>query len=349
MTDIPSAQARDFEALKQQYPTQTSQCRAFLMRGYPLPAYTRHLMAFIDELVNENKKMTTIATHLASLRWWHKRYGYTDPTDDPDIRDHIKQQRSEHNEAPQQAPAMVYPDLECVVAAIDAELAASPGSDVLPSPHRAALLRDKALLCVGFWRAFRASDLVQLRVKDYDSLRSRHGEPMLYIRKGKGDRSGKGKDYPLAAVSDAYRPTCPVRALNAWLTASQLREDDAIFCSLREWHKSGDKHVAKALHVNAVINIVNQRAAKVGLKGYTSHSLRAGFVTEFSDTMTDTKIAEYGGWSNVRHVSTYRRKLVGLPFVDADINAALSQQPTDSHAPQDIQSITSQVATTKDK
>lgn len=134
--------------------------------------------------------------------------------------------------------------------------------------------RDRAMLLLGFAGALRRSELVGLDMAHVtwtdDGLR-------LRIGRSKTDPDGAGAD--IAIPRGRAPATCPVAALQAWLTAAGI-DDGPLF---RKVNRGGAVEPAR-LGADAVRSILRKRAALAGLQStldepISPHGLRAGFVT----------------------------------------------------------------------
>ncbi len=92
------------------------------------------------------------------------------------------------------------------------------------------------------------------------------------IRHGKTDQEGRGTVIAIIRGELA----CPVAALQAWLSASEIIEG-SIFRPIRR----GGHVQSERLSDRSVANIVKAHAERVGLNPalFSGHSLRAGFLT----------------------------------------------------------------------
>jgi integrase len=296
---------RDSKNFRKKYRSYLSDLKGYLKWGGCLPSTSIQVIEYL--YANEDQKSPgTLRRHLASISWWHRRCSHFDITKSPDVNDAMVGIAGEHNRPTKQALPLMFENLARIVAHIDIELEDALGTVVLPSNNQMKLLRDRTLLCVGWWRAFRASDISQLRVQD---IRQSSSGFNIYIRKGKGDRDAKGVDYPMVPVDDQYRSCCPVDSLNAWLLASQL-DSGPLFPSIRSMNNKAPKPLSSDL----INSIVKEYSKRVGLVGYSSHSLRAGFTTQFQDSMTLVNLTDYVGWSSLEHARRYRRGVSALPF-----------------------------------
>lgn len=131
--------------------------------------------------------------------------------------------------------------------------------------------RDKALLLIGFVGAFRRSELVNLDVSDFRLSQQGY---TVRIKYSKTDQEGKGEF--VALPYGQSQNTCPVLALQNWLTVSGI-ETGPVFRSL---YKGG--HLSeKRLSDKSVALIIKRYVEAVGLDPaiYSGHSLRKGFAT----------------------------------------------------------------------
>ena len=134
--------------------------------------------------------------------------------------------------------------------------------------------RDRALFLVGFAAALRRSELVGLDVAD---LAWNGNGVVLQIRRSKTDAEGAGAQI---AVSRGRLPeTCPVTALQAWLTQGGI-SDGPVF---RKVNRGGAVERGR-LSTDAVRQVLLKRARVAGVNGtwdepVSPHGLRAGFVT----------------------------------------------------------------------
>lgn len=140
-------------------------------------------------------------------------------------------------------------------------------------PPTLAGTRNRALVLVGFFGAFRRAPLVALNVSD---LRFVEGKGLIIrIRRDKTDQKGKGR-----SIAMRFSPTtgfCPVVALKEWLDAGNIIEGP-IF---RPFSRTGTV-LKRRLTPEMVAEVVKRLATKAGLgpERFAGHSLRAGFVTD---------------------------------------------------------------------
>jgi integrase len=151
--------------------------------------------------------------------------------------------------------------------------------------------RDRALLLLGWSTALRRSELVGLDVmRDVSTgatgwIEITSEGLKVHLLQSKTDALGEGDS---VAVPRTDTPFCPVSAVEAWIAA-------AGFCigPLLRPIARGDQAQRQRLTVDGIAHIIKRRAVSAGLGArsgetvhapngmpITSHSLRAGFVTE---------------------------------------------------------------------
>ena len=220
-----------------------------------LPADVATLCAYLADCA-DTFKLSTIERRMASIGKAHRLAGHPDPTKTEQTHLVMKGIRRTLGRAQtQKAPATVEP-LRAMLGTLDTSRAG---------------LRDRALLLLGFAGAFRRSELVGLDVAD---LRFVAGGVEVTVRRSKTDQEGEGttKGIPLGSNS----ATCPVRALRAWLAASEL-VSGALFRPIDRHGNIKPERLSSA----AVARIVKRCAGAAGLdaEAYAGHSLRAGLAT----------------------------------------------------------------------
>ena len=148
--------------------------------------------------------LNTLRHRLAALSRWHTDHGFPDPTKAPTVRQVLRGIRMLHPAKEKQAKPLQLDILE----RIDTWLRHAAAAERVQG-HRAGELRhirDRALLLLGFWRGFRADELVRLRVEYIDAA---HGEGLTcFLPHSKGDRNAEGRTFSCPALSRL----CPVEA-----------------------------------------------------------------------------------------------------------------------------------------
>ena len=258
--------------------------------GGLLPASSEGVVRYLADHA-EQLSSNTLRTHLAALAQWHKSHGFVDPTKAPKVRDVLRGIQAEHPRPVKQAEAMQLQALEACIIGLQAQI--TSGSDC----QRLRALRDRALILLGFWRAFRADDLCGLRV-EHITLRSAE-ELELFVASSKTDREHQGRKVTVPAL----KRLCPVQAYEEWIQASELKQGP-LFRSIDRWGHLGDE----PLNSNSISRLLRLAFARNGLDGtgYSGHSLRRGFATWANRNEWGTKaLMDYVGWRDVASAMRY--------------------------------------------
>ena len=264
---VALAVARDYasnahaEATRRAYRADwTDFCSFCRTTGFsPLPAAPQTVAAYLAGLASSHAG-STIARRLAAIGQAHRLAGLDWRPSHPAIRTTRQGIARRHGSAVRRSAALTTADIRKLVGACADDLAG---------------LRDRALLLVGFAGALRRSELVGI---DHEHLVIREAGLRLTIPRSKTDPAGEGAE--LGIPRGARRETCPVRALEAWLRASDC-QFGPVFRKVDLW--GNVEH--RRLHPDAVRQILLRRARQAGLQvppgeRLSPHGLRAGFVTE---------------------------------------------------------------------
>ncbi|MDY7560445.1 MULTISPECIES: site-specific integrase [unclassified Pseudomonas] len=260
--------------------TYRSAIRHFLAWGGVLPcdeaALIRYLLAFAEVL-----NPRTLALRLTALSQWHRYQGFPDPGASATVRKTLRGIERVHGRPRQKAKALLLEDLERIVAHLD-------------TLEGLTALRDSALLQVGYFGAFRRSELVMLEVQylqwEREGLR-------ITLPRSKTDQEGEGLD---KAIPFGDSICCPAKALRGWLDTAQI-EQGPLFRRISRWGVLGEV----GLHEGSVNAILSARAEAAGLSyvpEMSSHSLRRGLATSAHRAGAGfLEIKRQGGW---RHDGT---------------------------------------------
>ena len=255
-----------------------------------LPASSESIVRYLAEHA-ELLSISTLRAHLAALARWHLSHGFVDPTKVPEVRDVLRGIQALHPRPVRQAEPLQLQELEQCVLALQAEASSSD----LHVRLRAG--RDRALLLLGFWRAFRSDALCRLRVET-NQLVPNEGLS-LFLPSSKSDRDHRGRTVSVPAL----QRLCPVQAYEDWLTLSGLQEGP-VFCGIDRWG-----HLASnPLHPNSLTRVLQRALIRGGVLGerYSGHSLRRGFATWASRNQWSPRaLMDYVGWRDVQTAMRY--------------------------------------------
>lgn len=259
-----------------------------------LPATSDSIARYLADHA-ESLSLNTLRQRLAALASWHNEQGFPDPTKAPVVKKVLKGIAELHPATEKRAEPLQLAQLQQLVEWIECQHRDSKNAN---SRYRLRLARDKALILIGFWRAFRSDELVRLNV---ENIRIYPGEGMeLFLPRTKTDRQSLGRTYKAPAL----RQLCPVSAYEDWITAAGLTQGP-VFRNINRWGTLGQY----ALHPDSVIAILRQCCQEAGLPdpaSFSSHSLRRGFATWANTNRWDLKsLMEYVGWKSAQTAMRY--------------------------------------------
>lgn len=144
-----------------------------------------------------------------------------------------------------------------------------------------AVLRDKAMLLMGFAGAFRRPDLVGLRWSD---ITFDDAGLIVRLRQSKTDRDGRGVD--VGIPRGKAHLTCPVQAAQRWRNRMAQQFGTERLPSLPCFPPlgRGGRINADPMTAEALTRMVRRRAEEAALEGHWGgRSLRAGFISSAAD------------------------------------------------------------------
>ena len=244
----------------------------------------------------ETYRLSTLRLHLAALARWHSDNGFADPTRSQLVRKVLRGIRARHAVPQKRARPLQLDVLEGVSAwLLEAQASARKHG------RRTELLRlsrDRALLLLGFWRAFRSDELVNMRIEEVQAQRGKG----LTCRPRKTKTTDECEDR--AFHCPALSRLCPVDAYLDWIEVSGLKTGPA-FPSIDRWGHVSSKHMPSKAMLPLLRRILHVAGAEQA-GSYTSHSLRRGFANWASSNGWDLKeLMEHVGWRDVSSALRY--------------------------------------------
>jgi site-specific recombinase XerD len=221
-----------------------------------LPAVPEVVACYITACAMRGLKVTTIRRHLAAINAGHKTQGFESPTRSAAVKGVMGGIQRTMGTPPESVDALLTEDITRIVTAL---------------PDTLQGHRDAALLLIGFAGAFRRSELVAFDVAD---LQLRTEGYLIRIRRSKTDQQGHGRWIGIPYGERAE--TCPVLALQRWLTESGITEG-AVFRGMNRHGQLASVRLSK----RAIADIIKRSAEAAGLdpSRYSGHSLRSGHCT----------------------------------------------------------------------
>lgn len=283
------------ESTRRNYTMQFQRFAAFAVShgAQPLPASSEIVMSYVSELVAANKSVSMITQALAAIRAAHNLQGLESPTASPLVSRVVSGARRTLGTAPKHQKAAATDN-------IVRELVATLDRSTLQGK------RDAAIILLGFFGAFRRSELVALDVADLEKTIAKDGRAayLVKVRKSKTDQEGAGMVKGIFAARS--RELDPVAALDDYMTAAGIK-DGAIF---RRVVKGGARLLDERLTPQSVALVIKAAAKHANISADLSgHSLRSGFITSaLASGASERSIMNQSGHKSVTVMRGYQRR-----------------------------------------
>lgn len=234
----------------------------------------RYLLEHADSL-----NPRTLEVRLTALSQWHQFQGFDDPCHNPDVRKILKGIRRTHGTPKQKAKALRLEHLAAMLNWLNAQ------------PDSNKKLRDLALLQIGFFGAFRRSELVSIKIEDLT------WEPeglLIRLSQSKTDQEGEGI---IRAIPKGKGLACPVTALKIWIEQAEILSD-YIFRPVNRWDQIKDKALNPSA-INELLKSLGKACDFEFVPELSSHSFRRGLSTSAAREGVDfDTIKKQGGWKS---------------------------------------------------
>ncbi len=265
--------------------TYRSAIRQFERWGGHLPTDRDTLIRYLLDHA-DTRNTRTLDVHLTALSQWHRFQGFADPAQDPTVRKTLEGMRRVHGQPKRKAKALRLEHLAAMLAWLNTQ------------PDHLKKVRDLALVQVGFFGAFRRSELVAIRVEDLV------WEPegvIIKLPRSKTDQQGEGLQ---RALPRGFGQICPVRALKTWLKTAGI-EAGPVFRPISRWHKLQYRTLRPAA-INDLLKSLGEACGFDFVPELSSHSFRRGLSTSSARENLDFEtIKKQGGWKNDATVREY--------------------------------------------
>jgi integrase len=257
--------------------------RHFIAWGGLLPTSSDVVMHYLHEHA-KTLNTRTLTRRLTALRNWHQYQGFNDPTAHSAIRKTLVGIKNTHGKPKNKAAALTLEALTIMVVH-------------LKKSNRLIDYRNCALLQLGFFGAFRRSELIDIT---WESIRFVKEGIEILIGRSKTDQGGDGQ---VCAIPYGDGVLCPVTALITWRSQSHS-ESGHVF---RHIKKTMITDVSiKPRQVNALIKDIAKACDLPDAENYSGHSLRRGFATEASkNNVPFASIKRQGRWRSDGSVMGY--------------------------------------------
>ncbi len=256
----------------------------FERSGGALPASPLIVVSYLQRFADQLNPRT-LSRRLVALKHWHVYQNFVDPTQSPLVKKTMQGIHRLHGTPENKAQALTLEQLIHL-------------HHYFQNQGTLQALRDNALLQIGFFGAFRVSELVAISV---EHLQNTPEGLRVLIPRSKTDPNGQGQ---FCAIPMGNTTICPIRTLQVWLEKSCI-QNGPVFRFISRWERIGQK----ALHPVSVNRLLKKYTEKCGFpktEFFSSHSLRRGFATAASQEGASLKaIMRQGRWKEVRTVLGY--------------------------------------------
>lgn len=249
----------------------------FIAWGGLLPTTADVIVSYLQTYAPQ-LNARTLQRRITALKNWHLYQNFTDPTAHPIVRKTLIGIQKVHGRPKEKAPALQIDTLTTMIS-------------YLKNNDRPIALRNSALLLIGFFGAFRRSELCALKYEHVSFLKQ---GIEITIPRSKTDQSGLGQK---CAIPYGAETLCPIAALNIWCELAQIRSG-YIF---RRIKRNGTISQApiNAEHINVIIKEIASKCNLPDAQKYSSHSLRRGFATAASQSGASLiSIMRQGRWQH---------------------------------------------------
>lgn len=261
-----------------------SDIRHFEKWGGSLPAKTEDILTYLQAFA-PSLNPRTLARRLTALKNWHTYQSFADPTQHPSISKTLAGIMRIHGKPKDKAPPLL-PELLLKIV------------DNLRLENLLRASRDNALLQLGFFGAFRRSEIVAIC---YEHLTWNEQGIDILIPHSKTDQTHEGR---YCSIPKGNQQLCAVKALKDWIDLSGI-SGGPLF---RRIH-TNEQLETVALVPLSVSKILKKRAQEAGLPAaelFSSHSMRRGLATSASrDGASLPAIMRQGRWKNVNTIMEY--------------------------------------------
>jgi len=234
--------------------------RHFIHAGGLLPTTTDALIQYLEHTATQLNPRT-LSRRLTALKLWHTQHGFYDPTSHPAVRQTLTGIHHVHGKPKAKATPLTLDVLTTFV-------------QFLTDAGQLIDWRDNALLQIGFFGAFRRSELVAI---EWEHINTVNEGIEILIPRSKTDQHGEGE---ICAIPYGHHSLCPVHALNTWKENAQI-DTGPVFRRMTK----GQRVLAEAIRPQQVNHILKTLASACQLphpERYSSHSLRRGFASTAS-------------------------------------------------------------------
>jgi integrase len=226
-----------------------------------------------------------LSRHITALKQWHISQGLADPSQHLSVKKTLSGIQRIHGQPKERATPLLPEDLIKIVAYLNQQTSLSA-------------CRDSALLQIGFFGAFRRSELANIC---YEDLNFQKQGVEIFVPHSKTDQERQGQYCAIPYGNDVL---CPVSALENWLKRSAIMSGP-LFRKINRWEQLSHAPLTPAA-INTVLKKIALAANIKHALQLSGHSLRRGFTSAAShEGVALQAIMRQGRWQQVNTVMEY--------------------------------------------
>jgi integrase len=260
--------------------------------GFTIPCNSTDVVSFLTSIKKadgENYSAQSLGQALAALAYAHELKGATNPINDPLVKTVFSGMKRVNGTKPTRQAAPVKKDSLF---------------EHIKKPKSKIEVRNNALILIGFFGAFRRSELANL---DFNDVQFSNEGVVLTLKKSKTNQEGKLEQKFIPQRNDKL---CPTKALKFWLEISKINSG-RLFRNIKKNGDLGDSISENS--INLVIKKVFNEVEQNNILKVSGHSLRVGFITTCALAKVPTaKIQAVTGHKTPQMISHYSREIEGF-------------------------------------
>ncbi|MBS0359515.1 MAG: tyrosine-type recombinase/integrase [Proteobacteria bacterium] len=256
----------------------------FIFWGGLLPTTPDILVRYLHEYADKLNSRT-LKRRLTAISRWHIYQGFSDPTQNPIVKKTMIGIKNIHGKPRDKAPAIQLEQLELMINHLNLD-------------NSLIAIRNNALLQLGFFGAFRRSELVSIRYEDLSFVPE--GIEIL-IPRSKTDQAGEGQ---ICAIPYGFGKLCPVNAIKSWCEKANISSGYVFRAIIK--NKVLEEKPLNPQSVSLIIKELAKDTHLPNAEKYSGHSLRRGFATVASKKKASfVSIMRQGRWKHEGTVLSY--------------------------------------------
>lgn len=260
--------------------------------GFVIPCNSTDVVSFLTTVKKangENYSAQSLNQCLAAIAYACELAGAANPCNDPLVKTVFSGFKRVHGTKPTRQAAPVKKDSLI---------------EHIKKPTSKIQVRNNALILIGFFGAFRRSELSDL---DFNDVKFTNEGVVLTLKKSKTNQEGKLEQKFIPQRSDKL---CPCKALKFWLEISKINSG-RLFRNIKKNGELGESISPNS--INLIIKEVFHEVEQNDILKVSGHSLRVGLITTCAlAKIPVAKIQAVTGHKTPQMIAHYSREVEGF-------------------------------------